>query len=118
MIEELWRKLRGIDRWPETEADVAGVYRFEGRRNCKLAVVSFRYKDENGRYHTGQLRVDTYSSIYNLSVGDVINVRYNPARPDRFWSDECGLPVQTSLLVAWAIAALALLSYVLISSSK
>lgn len=118
MIEELWRKLRGIDHWPETEAEVSGVYRFEGRRNRQMAVVNIRYKDESGCNHTGRFRVDTHSSFYNLSMGDLISVRYNPTRPDRYWSDECGVPVQTPLFIAWAIVGIALLYYVLISFSK
>lgn len=117
MIEDFWKRLQGIDHWPETQAEITGVFRFEGRRNRKLAVVSFRYKDESGFYHTGQFRKDAYSSIYNVSMGDMINVRYNPARPDRYWSDECGLPVQTSFFLMWAVVAMALL-FLLITSIK
>ena len=117
VIEELWKKLRGIDDWPETEAEVTGVFQFEGRRNSKNAVVSFRYKDESGRYHAGQFRGDIYSSIYHISMGDMISVKYDPARPERYWSDEAGLPVQTPLFL-WSVIATALLLYVLIASRK
>jgi hypothetical protein len=117
MIEELWKRLRGIDDWPETGAEVTGVFRFEGRRNRKIAVVSIRYKDECGLYHTGQFRGDIYSSVYNISMGDLIKVQYDPARPDRYWSDECGLPVQTPFFLLLAVAAAALI-FVLITSSN
>lgn len=117
MLEELWKKLRGIDRWPETEAEVTGIFRFDGRRNRKLAVVSLRYKDENGHYHSPQFRVDSYSPIYNFSMGEITSVRYNPASPDRCWPEAYGLPVQTPLLLVWLVAATALLLYVLITSN-
>jgi hypothetical protein len=91
VVEELWIKIRGIDRWPETVAEVTGVFRFRGRRS-DLAVVTFRYKDEAARDQTGQFRVDSYSSIYNLSIGDVISIRYNPAHPDKYVS-VCSSPL-------------------------
>ena len=117
MLEELWKKLPGVDE-PETEAEVTGVSRFVGRRNSKLAVVKFRYKDQCGGSHRGLFRVNDYSSIYNLSIGDKTRVRYSPRRPDRYWSDERGIPVETPLLLAWAIAAIVILSYILVGASK
>jgi hypothetical protein len=113
MVEELWRKLRGVDRWPQTEAEVTAVSRFEGRRNRKIAVVRFRYKDQAGCSHGGQVRVNDYSSLYHISIGDKTTVRYRPNHPDRYWSDERGVSVETPLLLIWAVAFIAMLSYVL-----
>lgn len=118
MIEELWRRLRGIDHWPETEAEVTGVSRFLARHNRKRAVVSLSYIDDAGTRHIGQLWVNDYSSIYNLSMGERISVRYNPARPNKCWCDESGLPIGVPLLLIWAVAAIALLSYFLVSARK
>lgn len=117
VIEELWKRLEGIDDWPLTEAEVTAVLRYVGRRNSKHALVSIRYKDQSGRYHTGQLRGDIYSSIYSVSMGDMITVQYDPARPGRYWSDECALPVQTSFFLIWALAAVALL-FLLLTSTR
>jgi len=111
MVEEFWRKLRGIDTWPQTEAEVTAVSQFEGRRNLKIAVVRFRYQDHGGGSHGGQVSVNDNSSLYHISIGDKTSVRYRPNRPDDFWLEERGLPVETPLLLLWAVAFIAMLSY-------
>jgi hypothetical protein len=118
MIEELWTKLRGIDRWPRTEAEVTAVSRFEGNRNRKIAIIRFRYKDGEGCSHGGQVRVNDYSSLYHISTGDKTNVRYMPKHPDRYWSEERGVSVETPLVLVWAVAFIAMLSYVLSAFRK
>ncbi|WP_239462054.1 DUF3592 domain-containing protein [Occallatibacter savannae] len=92
---------------------MTAVSRFEGRRNRKIAVVRFRYKDQAGSTYGGHVRVNDSSSLYHISTGDKTTVRYRPNHPDRYWSEERGVPVETSLLLIWAVAFAAMLAYVL-----
>ena len=93
MIEELLAKLRGVDKWPETEAGVVSVDRIaaEGRYPGR-ATISFTYRPSGGEIQSGTFIVGDQSSLYNLDEKDSFPVKYNPARPERFYSSEYTIP--------------------------
>lgn len=95
MIEELWLRLRGVDKWPETMATVVSVSRYEkpnGRTTTPAADVTFFYRDGNNEQQSGFYTVDENSSLFNISENDTISVRFNPRHPERHWCDEYALP--------------------------
>jgi hypothetical protein len=114
MIEELWKKIREIDKWPETEAVVSSILRVpSARRRGAVTIVVFRYKTPDGTVLAGKFRAGKYSSLFDISSGDTFALRYNPRNPSRYWSDAYGLPVGTGLFVIWAFAVLIILALVL-----
>jgi hypothetical protein len=93
VIEELLAKLRGVDKWPETQATVVSVDRVvaEGRYAAR-ATVTFSYRPAGGEIQSGTFFVGDQSSLYNLDETDTFPVRYNPARPESFYSSEYTIP--------------------------
>ena len=116
MLEELWKKAHGIDKWPETEATVSSVVRVPtARRRGEINIVRFSYKTSDGTLLTGIFRADKYTALFEISTGDAFTLRFNPKKPNRYWSDGYGLPAGTGLFVIWALAVTVILAYALSS---
>jgi hypothetical protein len=93
MIEELVAQIRGVNKWPETEATVASVDRVLAvGRSAARATVTFTYRPDEGEIQSGIFFVGDQSSLYNLDEGEAFPVRYGPARPERFYSSEYVIP--------------------------
>jgi hypothetical protein len=93
MLEELWAKFRVVDKWPETRATVTTVDRApaEGRAAAK-ATITFNYRPSEGDIQSGTFFIGNQSSLYNLDENDTFPIRYNPTRPERFFSSEYTIP--------------------------
>jgi hypothetical protein len=74
-------------------------------------ILGFRYRTLNGQEFPGTYRSDIASPMYVMSEGDKFPLRYNPARPERYWSDLYGLGLgDRSLFVTlWPIALVTIL---------
>jgi len=121
MLIEIWERLRGYDKWIQTEATIgssqlaqaplapintggknppADTRTLEWRSVCTLA-----WKDGSGRQYTGTYRVSDNSPLFQLYDGQTVSIRYSPANPTEFY-----LPgVQKSRAVSlfkWALLTL------------
>ena len=82
-------RLRGIQSWPETQASVIRIDELSrGGRGGDWNRVAFTYKPKAADVHAGDLKVNSYSSLFNIAVGDTFPLQYDPRRPDRFYSEE------------------------------
>ncbi|WP_348262715.1 hypothetical protein P8935_23360 [Telmatobacter sp. DSM 110680] len=101
MLIEFWERLRGYDKWPETEATIISgqkVRRALRLRDPKLNRVSadmLVWKDQYARKHYGAFVTYDTSALYQLLEGESILIRYDPSRPNRYYN--------RSLFVAWLI---------------
>jgi hypothetical protein len=94
MLIELWERLRGYDKWVQTEAKIESsdvektpVTDRYGR------VVDYAYNagdvitwvDNRGENQYATFDVAEGSKLYQLVDGDSVTIRYDPAQPDRFY---------------------------------
>ena len=91
MLIEFWERLRGYDKWVETEATV---------ESSRIENIPIRggeihqsddvllWTDNNGERHRGYLEVQGDSSLYQLVQDSKISIRYNPADPDQYYLRE------------------------------
>jgi hypothetical protein len=123
MLIEIWERLRGYDKWVETQA------KFESSdvekkpiRDRSGTVVDYRYvsgdlltwTDRQGKKQSASFTVPDDSPIYQMVGGESVTIRYNPARPDRFYYRELlrtrvhtGFKITLTVLVFLGIAAVA-----------
>jgi len=93
MLIELWERLRGYDRWIETTArfeaaDVKKSVHVDswGRRKAHYATSdTIAWTDQQGNIHRDSFRVSDSSSLYLMVDGEQVDIRYNPARPNRYY---------------------------------
>jgi hypothetical protein len=92
MLIELWEKLRGYDKWPETEATIISgerVRRALRMHDPKLTQVSadmLVWKDQYARKQYGPFVTYDTSPLYQLLEGQTILIRYSPVQPNRYYS--------------------------------
>ena len=81
-------------------------------------IVGFRYRTMDGQDFSGSFASDINSSLYGMTEGDAFSLSYNPARPERYWSDDYGLGFGDSslLITIWLIGLVAILFLVLTST--
>ena len=93
MFEDLVAKIRGVNSWPETLATISSVAKYQqsvGKyggtqaRSC----ISFWYRDGHQNIQSGEFTVDEDSPLFNEEKDSTFTIRYNPARPNRYWSTE------------------------------
>jgi hypothetical protein len=114
VFASLYRKLRGIDRWPETQATVVSIADPGGNDNPRngppIVRISFFYHDAAGSMQGGDLVADSRTSLYNLHKDEQFPIRFNPRRPEEFSCWEAHDPVTAGIreigLLVGAIAAL------------
>lgn len=96
MLIELWERLRGYDKWADTEARVVSfdTYRrlfgagAKTRPTSRMSSDLLTWKDGKGaRRYSGFINFDT-SPLYQLLDGNKITIRYDPAKPDRYYNRE------------------------------
>lgn len=113
MIEELWARLRGADKWPESVATVTSVDRVPPQgRSPGYATVSFCYRPSGAETQSGQYKVDSQSSLYNVDEMDTFPVRFNPAHPERYFSGEYTIPFAVKFYAILIAAFAAVFLYV------
>lgn len=90
MWVDLWEKLRGYNRWTETEAlvqapaavgDSRDLSEDEPGWNGELLV----WIDQHGKRRSAAFIVPDDCTLYQKVAGDTLTIRYNPHNPDRFY---------------------------------
>jgi hypothetical protein len=96
MLIEIWERLRGYDKWIQTEAtirssELAEVEVVESTRGQDASVDEWHSIDElawtgqDSRQYTGEYEVSENSPLFQLYDGQTVTVRYNPDRPGEFY---------------------------------
>jgi hypothetical protein len=97
MLIELWERLRGYDKWIETEAEVKSSELLgidfpgkDGHEKQKNAIAwnsecRFVWQDYAGNEHIGSFVADEESSLYQLCDGEKFSIRINPRNPEDFY---------------------------------
>ena len=92
MLIELWERLRGYDKWIETQATIRSSTEQkteEYYRGQKYDVFSsddeLAWTDAQGVERTAELNVAEDSPLFQLIGGETVTIRYNPSDPDRFF---------------------------------
>jgi hypothetical protein len=96
MLIEIWERLRGYDKWVETEATVESSTMKRTAHVDDTGVISYTYdsndvlswSDGNGEEQRGYFRVPDTSRLYQLVGGEVVRIRFDPANPARFYFPE------------------------------
>jgi hypothetical protein len=97
MLIEIWERLRGFDKWIETEAKIeSSKVEAEAIKNSHGAVRDYVYSsgdtltwtDAAGEKHSAGFKVPDDSPLYQLVGGETVTIRYDPARPDRYYFRE------------------------------
>lgn len=89
---ELWERLRGYDKWIETQAKVkssAEQKTEEYYRGRQIDVWSsddqLVWVDTQGIEHSAELNVSEDSPLFQLIGGETVTIRYDPSDPDRYF---------------------------------
>jgi hypothetical protein len=96
MLIELWERLRGCDKWVEADARVVSFETL--RENLAEPIPSPRanqfssdllvWKDRRGEFHYGPFVNHEGSRLFQTLEGGAVPIRYDPARPDRYYNRE------------------------------
>ena len=95
MLIEIWERLRGYDKWIQTQAKiessdiskvdvvtefgkVANTYRYAGDK--------LTWVDTQGNKQYSTFVVDEQSPLYQFIDGESLPIRYDPAHPSRFYN--------------------------------
>jgi hypothetical protein len=93
----MWEHLRGYDKWIETEARIESSDVEETEQVGRYGnVVGYAYSsgdkltwtDRQGEKQFADFTVSDDSPLYQLIGGETVSIRYDPARPDRFYYRE------------------------------
>jgi len=96
MIIELWERLLGYDKWPETSARFETADLEKTAHTDRAGNVSYTWASQDtiiwidrlGSTHRASFRVPDDSPIYQMIDGDTVTIRYNPAKPDHYYYRE------------------------------
>ena len=91
MLIELWEKIRGYDKWVETEAIVEESLVTTHENDGGQFSVSDEvlvWADSQGERHRAAFAVREDSALYQLVEGSTIRIRYSPADPEEFYIRE------------------------------
>jgi hypothetical protein len=122
VLELVWKRIRGIHRWPETQARVTSVYRYTAPARTgasrQKVLVGFRYRRLDGQECSGSYASDINSPLYAMSEGETFSLSYDSRRPKHSWSDVYGLGLGDKglLITLWLIGLITIL--ILVFSSK
>jgi len=98
MLIEIWERIRGYDKWIQTEAKVASSDLIEidfplaqHRTSQPHAALGWKstcqivWSDHNCNQHSGSFEAVEESPLYQLCEGESISIRFNPTNPDQFY---------------------------------
>ena len=102
-------KLRGIEKWPCTDATVTSTEQVSsGGRTGRTMNIYFRFSTSSGEQE-GKLLVDDNSSLYGLSQGEKLTIQYDPAHPSKYYSEEASSAskiIRRTIVVVGAVFAI------------
>jgi hypothetical protein len=121
MLIEFWERLRGYDKWVQTEAtvessDVEKVPHYNRGGNVSYTWASgdqLVWTDLQGQRQTAEFKVDEGSPLFQLIGGEKVTIRYNPANPDEFYYRDLLRSRVNSFFRAMLVAGLLALFWVL-----
>jgi hypothetical protein len=90
MLIEIWERLRGYDKWIQTEARVESS-KVEKRKDSYggwVATNVISWKDQSGETQTSGFSVPGDSPLYQLIGGETVTIRYDPAKPNEHYFRE------------------------------
>jgi hypothetical protein len=118
MFIELWERLRGYDKWVQTEAKIESsqvrrqpvdepFYAMKATGSGYENVVGdvITWVDDRGEHQYATFDVTQDSKLSQLLDGDSVKIRYDPAQPDRFYYRDL-LRYQVSVAVWSAFSAI------------
>jgi hypothetical protein len=117
MLIEIWERLRGYHKWTESQATIesANVEKTaitgsaDPVRYTSASANTLAWNDQTGQKHSAKFVLSEDSPLFSLKQGDAVTIRYNPARPDRFYvRDLFRTRVKTFLVKVLAGTCLAL----------
>jgi ribosomal 30S subunit maturation factor RimM len=92
MLIEIWEHLRGYDKWAQTNAVVcrSGTEQVEhqGRYGTYFTTEAgdvIEWTDPTGEKQYADFNAPEGSKLFQLTTGDTVEIRYNPAKPDDFY---------------------------------
>jgi len=114
MLIEIWERLRGYDKWIETEARVrsSNVERTSrkvkgGRQDVWIVTNSILWTPRQGQIQCADFNLADISLPKHFDVGEAVTIRYNPEEPSIYYLRELFLLnlrrriKWTALLLAW-----------------
>jgi hypothetical protein len=96
MLIEIWEWLRGYDKWIQVEAKVESSNVEETKQTVhgQPAPSTWASRDElvwsdrQGHRRSVEFKVPDDSPLYQLIGGETVTIRYNPAKPEKFYYRE------------------------------
>ena len=94
MLIELWERLRGYDRWIETDATISSSQvRAIPYASRSGTVIGYNYAsgdvltwtDQTGEKQYADFNVSDDSPLYQLVGGETVRIRYSPADPQCYY---------------------------------
>ena len=92
MLIEFWERLRGYDKWVRTDAVIcrSGFEETEhkGRYSTYYTTEAgdvIEWTDQTGEKQYADFNAPEGSKLFQLTKGDAVEIRYNPAKPDDFY---------------------------------
>jgi hypothetical protein len=113
MLIEIWEHLRGYDKWVETRATVVSSETLRKRlgkripnpRTDQFSSDLLLWKDQRDEFHCGPFVNHEGSHLFQTLEGETVSIRYDPAKPDRFYTREYFVSWAANIAKAFAAAA-------------
>lgn len=93
MLIEIWERLRGYDKWIQTEARISSSkmektphYDRGGREfDTWSSENELVWTDQSGQTQSAGFSVPDDSPLYQLIGGETVPIRYDPSDPDQYY---------------------------------
>jgi hypothetical protein len=95
MLIEMWERLRGYNKWIQTEAtikssELLGVELIRDAKDHNNPIswnseCRFIWLDQESKEHSGSFVADEESPLYQLCDGDKFQIHFNPKDPSSFY---------------------------------
>jgi hypothetical protein len=92
MLIEIWERLRGYDKWIETEAEICRpdveetIHHGRGGPTVSYSSVDeLMWTDLNGERQYAMFSVPQESPLFQMAGGEKVTIRYNPKEPEAFY---------------------------------
>jgi hypothetical protein len=92
MLIELWERLRGYDKWVQTEAKIKSATEqtteeyYKGQRyEIRSSNDELVWTDAQGVEHISEFGVPEDSPLFQMIGGETVTIRYDPEDPERFF---------------------------------
>jgi len=79
MLIKLWERIRGYDRWVQTDATI---------ESSAMEDHVYDYRGQIKHQQTAPCRVPDDSPLYQLIGGEKVTIRYDPQNPEEYYFPE------------------------------